>query len=123
MYNFQLKLNEILDVRILNTDNHFLQVQMTHYPFKKFKIHMKNISDFFINDLKDFFEINQIIKCKVIQDPLTQQLILSYKACNDDLIYFHNIKYLKETKSGYDILYENIYNWIEEEWDRNFKND
>ena len=75
-------------------------------------IHISEVSNEFVNDINNFFEIGEIIYCEVLEvDEKNFQLKLSIKNINYKL---HNNSKVKESRLGFLPLKNNLNKWIED---------
>ncbi len=81
-------------------------------------IHVSEISDGFVKNISDYVNIGEIIKVKIIDvDDENYQLKLSIKNMKYH-INDNTTKKIKETGTGFQILKDNLQNWINEKNDK-----
>ncbi len=77
-------------------------------------IHISEITDKFVRNITDFFEIGDVINVKILSIPSSHnQLRLSAKNVNEGL-QKNKRKKIKETVFGFYLLKTALPNWIEE---------
>lgn len=77
-------------------------------------IHISEITEKFVRDVTDFFEVGDVIKVKILLIPKEHnQLKLSAKGVNKGL-YENKNKKIKETVFGFYLLKTSLPNWIQE---------
>lgn len=77
-------------------------------------IHISEITDKFVRDITDFFEIGDVINVRILTIPREHnQLKLSAKGVNDNL-QENKRKKIKETVFGFYLLKTALPNWIQE---------
>ena len=80
-------------------------------------IHISEISDGFVRNISDYVDIGETIKAKVLDvDNINFQLKLSIKGI-DYRMNSTKLVPIKETGTGFEILKNNLQNWIEEKKD------
>ena len=75
-------------------------------------VHISEISDSFVHNIRDYVDINEIIRVKVIGIDDTNKLKLSIKNISYSDRFFLSFPII-ETKSGFDNLGKSLDNWIE----------
>ena len=75
-------------------------------------IHISEISEGFVKDIKDFVDIDEIIYCRVLEIEDNNNLKLSIKNINYRLNDKNN--YFNETVRGFSPLKDKLDDWIEE---------
>ena len=74
-------------------------------------VHISEVSNKFVSDLKEKFNIGNIVKVKVLEiDEDKLQVKLSIKKINNSV---RKRKMINETGSGFEILKENLQNWVD----------
>ncbi|MFW4371314.1 MAG: S1 RNA-binding domain-containing protein [Spiroplasma sp. hy2] len=67
-------------------------------------IHISEISDYFVRDIRDFFDIDDEIEVEIINfDSVRKYLKLSYKKCHPELLK-NNDKEIQEIKTAFQNL-------------------
>ncbi|WP_338963739.1 MULTISPECIES: S1 RNA-binding domain-containing protein [unclassified Spiroplasma] len=72
-------------------------------------IHISEISDYYVRDIRDFFDIDDEIEVEIIDfDSVRKHLKLSYKNCHPELLRNDNDK-IKETSPNLEKLLNTNY--------------
>ncbi|WP_342255906.1 S1 RNA-binding domain-containing protein [Spiroplasma endosymbiont of Poecilobothrus nobilitatus] len=72
-------------------------------------IHISEISDYYVRDIRDFFDIDDEIEVEIIDfDSVRKHLKLSYKKCHPELLRNDNDK-IKETSPNLEKLLNTNY--------------
>ncbi len=111
----EIKTNDIVIGKITGVTNYGIFVQVNDNMCGL--IHISEISNKFVPDIKEKFKVGNFVKAKVISiDNKRHHLALSIKQIG-------KIKRgIIEVGSGFDILQENLNLWINDFYDKNTKN-
>ncbi len=105
------KVGDIIKGQVTGIEKYGIFVNID--PWYNGLIHISEVSDDYVKDINDYVKIGETIYCRVLEiDEIHLQIKLSikninYKASNDD-------SPIKETRSGFFPLKENLDGWIKE---------
>lgn len=106
----QYKVGKIVKGNITGIEKYGIFVNLDNYYSGL--IHISEISDKFVSNTNDYGKVGDTVFVKILEiDDKSNHMKLSLKnikSKND------NKTYIKETGSGFNILKENLNNWIEE---------
>ena len=109
----QYKVGKIVKGNITGIEKYGIFVSLDN--FYSGLIHISEISNDFVRDTSKFGEVGETIYAKVLEvDEKTNHVKLSIKDINYRISKKRNKSKIKETGTGFGILFENLDNWIEE---------
>ena len=105
------KKNEIVEGLVTGIEQYGIFVSLDEYYSGL--IHISEISDGFVKDINNFVNVGETIKVRVLEsDDESCHVKLSIKDLN--YRFNHNKSKIPETGTGFEILKENLSNWINE---------
>ncbi len=106
------KKGDIVEGKITSIENYgaFIKIDEEYGGL----VHISEMTDKFVNDVNDFFDINEIVSVKIISDVvIPSQLKLSIKEVPNNNIKRKKRK-IKESAFGFYLLKKQLPKWIEE---------
>lgn len=109
----QYKVGKIVRGNITGVEKYGIFVSLDN--FYSGLIHISEISDNFVKDTNDFGKVGETIYAKVIDvDENTNHVKLSIKDINHKINNKSKKTKIKETGTGFLVLYSNLDDWIDE---------